>query len=60
MEGDSEFWEDYLRLCRAGGSDSFLNLVKLAGLKNPFVDGTIREVMKPISKWLDSVDDTEF
>ncbi|MBW4827862.1 MAG: M3 family oligoendopeptidase [Clostridiaceae bacterium] len=60
MEEDSEFWEDYLRLCRAGGSDSFLNLVNLAKLKNPFVDGTIKEVMKPISKWLDSVDDTEF
>lgn len=60
MDGNDEFWKDYLRLCRAGGSDSFLNLVSLAKLRNPFEDGTIREVMKPIEKWLDSIDDTKF
>ncbi len=37
-------WADYLRLCRAGGSKSFLGLVELAGLKNPFTEETVREV----------------
>lgn len=61
MQEDREKgWEDYLRVCKAGGSKSFLELVEVANLKNPFVDGTIRETMKPIKEWLDSVDDSKF
>jgi hypothetical protein len=29
-------WSDYVRLCKAGGSKSFLELVKLANLRSPF------------------------
>ncbi len=50
-------WEDYLRLCRAGGSKPFLELVKLAGLQNPFEPGCIRSVTGPIAKWLEDVAD---
>lgn len=50
-------WEDYLRLCRAGGSKAFLELVKLAGLQNPFEPGCIRSVTGPIAKWLEDVAD---
>lgn len=53
-------WDDYLRLCKAGGSKSFLELVELANLKNPFIDGTIKEVVEPIKEWLDLVDDSKF
>ncbi len=51
-------WEDYLKLCSAGGSKSFLGLVELAGLKNPFEDGCIRKVIPHIEEWLDSIDDS--
>lgn len=53
-------WSDYVRLCKAGGSMPFSELVKYAGLKVPFEDGCIREVMEPIKVWLDGVDDTKF
>lgn len=53
-------WSDYIRLCKAGGSQSFLELVALADLKNPFESGTIKEVVRPIKEWLDSVDDSKF
>ena len=53
-------WEDYVRLCKAGGSKSFLDLVELARLDNPFIDGTIKRVVKPLKDWLDSVDDSKF
>lgn len=53
-------WQDYLRLCRAGGSRSFLGLVDLAGLHNPFADGTIAHIVKPVSEWIASVDDSRF
>lgn len=53
-------WEDYIRLCKAGGSKSFLELVELANLENPFVDGTIKKVVGPIKEWLDNIDDSNF
>ncbi|WP_342418897.1 M3 family oligoendopeptidase [Paenibacillus sp. FSL H8-0168] len=50
-------WEDYLKLCRAGGSRSFTGLVELAGLISPFQDGCIASVIGEIEAWLNSVDD---
>ncbi|CAH1000838.1 hypothetical protein LEM8419_01910 [Neolewinella maritima] len=37
-------WADYVKLCRAGGSKSFLQLVELAGLENPFEDGVVERI----------------
>ena len=50
-------WADYLRLCRAGGSDSFLGLVKLAGLQSPFDKQVIEPLFSELQTYLDSVDD---
>lgn len=52
-------WQDYLNLCKAGGSRSFLDLVKLAGLDSPFEDGTVERVVKHAAQWLDNIDDTK-
>jgi len=51
--------DSYLALCRLGGSKSFLGLIESAKLKNPFVKGTVKEIVKPIRAYLDSVDDTK-
>lgn len=51
-------WEDYLRLCKVGGSKSFLELTKYASLNNPFEDGCIESVITPVKQWLDDVDDS--
>lgn len=51
-------WANYLTLCKAGGSKTFLDLVKLAGLNSPFDVNTIQGVMKEVSAWLNSVDDS--
>lgn len=53
-------WADYLRLCQAGGSLSFLNLVKLANLKSPFEDGCVQSVVGEIREYLNRVDDSKF
>ncbi len=37
-------WADYVKLCKAGGSKSFLELVQLAGLENPFEDGVVKKI----------------
>ncbi|WP_313637359.1 M3 family oligoendopeptidase, partial [Paenibacillus sp.] len=45
-------WSDYLELCQAGGSKSFIKLVELAGLTSPFEDGCISSVIGDIEGWL--------
>jgi M3 family oligoendopeptidase len=58
-ENRESAWADYTRLCDAGGSMSFLNLVDLAKLHNPFNDGTIKKIVDPIKAWLDQIDDSK-
>ena len=52
-------WGDYLRLCNAGGSDSFLGLVKLANLKSPFDADLFEPLFKELETHLDTVKDGE-
>ncbi|MBM7615480.1 M3 family oligoendopeptidase [Alkaliphilus hydrothermalis] len=59
-ENKEKAWSDYLTLCQAGGSRSFLELVELANLRNPFEDGCIESIIGPVQQWLDQVDDTKF
>ena len=49
-------WEDYLRLCKAGGSKSFTKLLEVANLKNPFNDGSIKYVTEKLEKWIEEND----
>jgi oligoendopeptidase F len=49
--------EDYIRLCREGGSKSFLDLVKVANLKSPFEEATFKETVSAVSNWLEQIDD---
>ncbi len=51
--------EGYKALCKLGGSKTFVNLVESAGLDNPFKDGVVENIITPINKYLDSVDDTK-
>lgn len=36
-------WEDYCRLCRAGGTQSYFQLLKLADLRSPFEPGSVEQ-----------------
>ena len=56
-ENREKAWEEYLNLCRLGGSKSFFELMKAANLKNPFNEGTIASVIPKIREFLDSIDD---
>ena len=56
-ENREKAWEEYLNLCRLGGSKPFFELMKAANLKNPFNEGTIASVIPKIRKFLDSIDD---
>ncbi len=43
-------WSDYCRLCRAGGSRGYFELLELAGLGNPFEEGTVQKVVDSLKE----------
>ncbi|KGA95549.1 oligoendopeptidase F [Alkalihalobacillus alcalophilus ATCC 27647 = CGMCC 1.3604] len=57
QENKEKAWNDYLNLCKLGGSKSFLELVEAASLASPFEEGMVETVVKTIEDWLESVDD---
>lgn len=52
-------WQDYVQLCREGGSKAFTSLVEVAGLVSPFEEGCVDTVIGEIDAWLSGVDDTK-
>lgn len=51
--------EDYIKLCEAGGSMSFLELLKIANLESPFEEGVIKKLANEIEEYINSVDDAQ-
>lgn len=43
-------WERYVKLCKLGGSKSFVELIDSVGLHNPFKDGGIEFIVKKIAE----------
>lgn len=57
-QGDKdEAFTDYVKLCKAGGSKSFLELVAYAGLQSPFDETMFASTISKIGKYLTEVDD---
>ena len=56
-EENGQAIQDYLKLCSAGGSKSFLELVSLANLKSPFDKDCIESFVGAVENWLNSVGD---
>lgn len=53
---DPETWNDYIKICKLGGTKSFTNLVRAAGLKVPFEDGCIEGIVPILEEYLNSFD----
>lgn len=56
-ENHANAWEDYVNLCKLGGSLPFTELVKEANLISPFEDGCVQSVVGEIDNWLNSIED---
>ena len=41
-------WADYLRLCRAGGTKGYFELLKIGALENPFAPGTVEKAVRHV------------
>lgn len=43
LENREQAWQDYLRLCRAGGTKGYFELLETGNLLNPFREGTVKK-----------------
>lgn len=57
QENKVDGWDDYLNICKVGGTKSFLEIVEIGNLKSPFKDGCVESVIDIIKSWLEEVDD---
>ena len=51
---DPQAWNDYVTLCKLGGTKSFTGLVEAAHLNVPFNDNCISHVMKDVQEYLEN------
>ncbi len=45
-------WQEYLNLCKAGGSKPFLELLKIAEINSPFDKEVVRSIVEYSDEWL--------
>lgn len=45
-ENHETAWQDYLNLCKCGGSMSYLETLRYANLSNPFEPGSVARAME--------------
>lgn len=60
LEKDSSAWDDYMQICKVGGTKTFTEIVELGNLESPFVNGTLEGVMSAIARYFESIDDSKF
>ena len=56
MKNHEKAWKKYIKLCKCGGKYPFLELLAKNHLRNPFLDGNIKKVIKPLEKVLKGFD----
>ena len=56
-EKKGKAWKDYLKICKVGRSQSFLEIIKTGNLSSPFEENTIKTIASKIKEYLDKIDD---
>ncbi|MBS7578033.1 MULTISPECIES: M3 family oligoendopeptidase [unclassified Enterococcus] len=59
VEEDPTAWSDYLKVAEAGGTKTFLEILEMAHLKNPFEAGALDDSISAISNYLEAISETE-
>ena len=59
VDHDQTAWQDYLAICKLGGTQTFLEIVESAHLKSPFEKGNLETVIASIRDYLENVSDDE-
>ena len=45
-----EAWQSYLKLCKLSAGDFFVAMIRQVGLKNPFEDGFMKDLVEKLEK----------
>jgi M3 family oligoendopeptidase len=53
-------WKKYVKFCKLGGKYGFVELLAKGHLNNPFKDGSIKKLVKPLSKYLKGIDISKY
>ena len=56
QKDEKQAWERYMAYTRQGGTRTFVELLKHAGLKTPFDEDCLKEVCETAKQWLDGFD----
>lgn len=46
LDNKEDAWNRYVKLCNLGGSKSFLELINEVGIHNPFIDGSLKQMVQ--------------
>jgi M3 family oligoendopeptidase len=49
-------FNDYVKLCKAGGSKPFIELVEYANLRSPFDEGCVKDVLQQIQSYIRQIE----
>lgn len=52
-------WKKYFKLCKLGGKYPYVSLLKHAKLHNPFADGNVAKIIRPLKKVLAKFDEAK-
>ena len=52
----ADAWKHYMAYTEQGGSRTFVDILKHAGLRTPFDEGCLKDVCEAAKKWLESYD----
>ncbi|MEG1408550.1 MAG: M3 family oligoendopeptidase [Terrisporobacter sp.] len=56
-ENREKTWKDYLSICKVGGTQSFLEIVKSGNLISPFEEGCIQSIIKNLETNVDKYEE---
>ena len=52
LKDEKDAWETYLRYTKMGGTKTFVDLVKTAGLISPLDNGCLKDICETIGNWI--------
>lgn len=56
IENKEQALDEYITLCKAGGSKSFFDLIEIGKLENPMTTSVLEDIAPKLEKILDSID----
>lgn len=57
IDHDESVWQDYLTICKIGGTKTFTQIVAAGNLKSPFEKGNLKETLEEIQAFLEGIDE---